>query len=128
MDNLRQINTELWPLIGVVNLFSILYLWHFFTDFLQTLHEKVYFQNGFLCIENIPWRGMLHACSTFISLEKLGIINFLPKSVRRPSVCPYVYPSVCPSGQGQTIFFLVNASPPKQLNVATTKFAGVNVL
>ena len=45
-----------------------LYLCHFFTDFLQTLHEKVLFQNDFLCIENIPWRGMLHACSAFIRL------------------------------------------------------------
>ena len=39
MDKFQQISTELWPL----------------------------FQNDFLCIENIPWRGMLHACSAFIT-------------------------------------------------------------
>ena len=38
MDKFRQISTELWLL----------------------------FQNDFLCIENIPWWGMLHACSAFI--------------------------------------------------------------
>ena len=26
-----------------------------------------FFQNDFHCIENILWRGMLHACSAFIS-------------------------------------------------------------
>ena len=70
MDIFRQISTELWPLIDVINWFFTLYLWHFFTDFLQTLHEKVSFQNDFLCIENILWRGMLHACSPFISLSQ----------------------------------------------------------
>ena len=66
MDKFRQISTELWPLIDVINCFFSLYLWHFCTDFLKTLHEKVKFPNDFLCIENIPWRGMLHACSAFI--------------------------------------------------------------
>ena len=40
MDKFRQKSTELWPL----------------------------FQNNFLCIENIPWRGMLHSCSAYIWL------------------------------------------------------------
>ena len=66
MDKFRQISTELWPLIDVISWFFTLYLWHFFTGFLQTLHGKVKFQNDFLCIENIPWRGMLHACGAFI--------------------------------------------------------------
>ena len=37
----KQISTEFWPLIDVTNWFFTLYLRHFFTDFLQTLHEKV---------------------------------------------------------------------------------------
>ena len=41
MDIFRQISTELWPLIDVINWFFTLHLRHFFTDFLQTLHEKV---------------------------------------------------------------------------------------
>ena len=45
MDKFRQISTELWPL----------------------------FQNDFLCIEDIPWRGMLHACSAFMLLLKTFI-------------------------------------------------------
>ena len=36
--------------------------------------------------------------------RKKGYINFVPKSVRRPSVCLSVRPSVT---------FLVNVSPPK---------------
>ena len=43
MDKFRHISTELWPLIEVLNWFFTLYLWHFFTDFLQTWLEKVYF-------------------------------------------------------------------------------------
>ena len=41
MDKFQQISTELWPL----------------------------FRNDFLCIENIPWLGMLHACSAFIEAK-----------------------------------------------------------
>ena len=41
MDKFRQISTEFWPLIDVINWVFPLYLWHFFTDFLQTLHENV---------------------------------------------------------------------------------------
>ena len=49
------------------------------------------------------------------SLEKKGYINFVSKSVRRPSVRSYVRPSVT---------FLVNVSPPKPLEVATSTFVG----
>ena len=49
--------------------------------------------------------------------RKKGYINFVPKSVRRPSVCPSVRPSVRPS-----VTFLVNASPPKPLDIATLNF------
>ena len=69
MDKFRQISTALWPLIDVIDWFFTLYLWHFFTDFLQTLHEIVWFQNDFLSIENILWWGMLYACSAFISFS-----------------------------------------------------------
>ena len=41
MDTFRQISIELWPLIDIINWFFTLCLWHFFTDFLQLLHEKV---------------------------------------------------------------------------------------
>ena len=53
------------------------------------------------------------------SLEKKGYINFVSKSVRRPSVCPSVRPCVRPS-----VTFLVNVSPPKPLEVATSNFVG----
>ena len=66
MDKFGQISTELWSLIGIINWFFTLYLLHFFTNFLQTLNENAWFQNDFLCVENILWRGMLHACSAFI--------------------------------------------------------------
>ena len=53
--------------------------------------------------------------------RKKGYINFVSKSVRRPSVrlsvCPSVRPSVRPS-----VTFLVNVSPPKPLEVATSNF------
>ena len=53
--------------------------------------------------------------------RKKGYINFVSKSVRRPSVrlsvCPSVRPSVRPS-----VTFLVNVSPPKPLEVATLNF------
>ena len=53
--------------------------------------------------------------------RKKGYINFVSKSVRCPSVCPsvlvcvrtYVRPSVT---------FIVNVSPPKPLEVATSNF------
>ena len=45
--------------------------------------------------------------------RKKGYINFVPNSVRRPSVCPSVRPSVT---------FLVNASPPKPSDIATLNF------
>ena len=41
--------------------------------------------------------------------RKKGYINFVSKSVRRPSVCP-------------SVTFLVNVSPPKPLEVATSNF------
>ena len=56
MDKFQQIITELWPL----------------------------FQNDFLCIENTPWWGMLHACSAFIvfkgtaSKKNYKVMNFCP--------------------------------------------------
>ena len=36
-----QISSELWPLIDVINWFSL----SFFTDFLQTLHESSYWKD-----------------------------------------------------------------------------------
>ena len=47
--------------------------------------------------------------------RKKGYINFVSKSVRRPSVRPSVRTSVT---------FLVNVSPPKPLEVATSNFVG----
>ena len=41
--------------------------------------------------------------------KKKGYINFVPKSVGRPSVC-------------LSVTFLVNGSPPKLLDVATSNF------
>ena len=64
----------------------------------------------------------LHSSYTRFIVRKVGYQKV------GPSVCLYVYPFVCPSGQGQTMYFLVNASPPKVINVATANFAGVNVL
>ena len=52
------------------------------------------------------------------SLEKKGIlISCQSRSVVRPSVCPSVRPCVRPS-----VTFLVNVSPPKPLEVATSNF------
>ena len=48
-------------------------------------------------------------------VRKKGYINFVSKSVRLPSVRPSVRPSVT---------FLVNVSPPKPLEVATSNFVG----
>ena len=50
-------------------------------------------------------------------LKKKGYINFVPKSVRCPSVCPSVRAYVRPS-----VTFLVNVSPPKLLDLATSNF------
>ena len=61
------------------------------------------------------------------SLEKKGFINFVSKSVRRPSVRLSVRPSVCPSVRPcvrPSVTFLVNVSPPKPLEVATSNFVG----
>ena len=44
MGKFRQICTELWSLIYVMELVLALYLWHFFTDFLQTLYESLYWE------------------------------------------------------------------------------------
>ena len=51
-------------------------------------------------------------CPLF-SLEK-GYINFVSKSVRRPCVCT-------------SVTLLVNVSPPKPLEVATSNFVGEKV-
>ena len=54
------------------------------------------------------------------SLEKKGIlISCQSRSVVRPSVRPSVRPCVRPS-----VTFLVNVSPPKPLEVATSNFVG----
>ena len=45
--------------------------------------------------------------------RKKGYINFVPKSIRRLSVCPSVRPSVT---------FLVDESPPQSLDIATLNF------
>ena len=55
---------------------------------------------------NIP-NGKEGFYTHFFSLEK-RYINFVSKSVRRPSVCLPVRPCVRPS-----VTFLVNVSPPK---------------
>ena len=49
--------------------------------------------------------------------RKKGYINFVPKLVRRPSVRASVRPCGCAS-----VTFLVNVSPPKRLDVATSNF------
>ena len=59
-------------------------------------------------------------CSVIIPaffFRKKGYINFVSKSVRRPSVRLSVRLSVRPS-----VTFLVNVSPPKPLEVATSNF------
>ena len=53
---------------------------------------------------------------TLLSLEK-GYINFVPKSVRRPSVRAYV--RLCVRAFAT---FLVNASPPQLLDLTTSTF------
>ena len=65
--------------------------------------------------------GILHVCKNVIIpaffFRKKGYINFVSKSVRSPSVRPSVRPCVRPS-----VTFLVNVSPPKPLEVATSNF------
>ena len=51
--------------------------------------------------------------------RKKGYINFVSKSVRRPSVRLSARPCVRLS-----VTFLVNVSPPKPLEVATSNFVG----
>ena len=58
-------------------------------------------------------------CYTHFFVRKIGYINFVPKSVRRPSVCASVCLSVSPS-----VTFLVIVSSPKPLDVATSNFVG----
>ena len=61
-----------------------------------------------------------HARHYFIisafSFRKKGYNYFVPKLVGRPSVC------LC-LPQGQIMYFLVNVSPPKTLDIATSNFA-----
>ena len=59
--------------------------------------------------------------------RKKGYINFVPKSVRRPSVRASVRPCVCASVRlcvCASVTFLVIVSPPKPLEVATSNFVG----
>ena len=56
-------------------------------------------------------------------VRKIGYINFIPKSVRRPSVRPSVRPCVCLSVR-PSVTFLVIVSSPKPLDVATSNFVG----
>ena len=63
--------------------------------------------------------------------RKKGYINFVSKSIRRPSVRPSVRLSVRPSVRlsvrpcvRPSVTFLVNVSPPKPLEVATSNFVG----
>ena len=60
---------------------------------------------------------LLYSCYTRFFVGKIGYINFVPKSIRRPSVRPSVRPSDRPS-----VTFLVIASSPKPLDVATSNF------
>ena len=62
MDKFRQISTELWPLVDVINWFYTLYLWLFFFKNIA-IDLWIVFE-----IKNISWRGMMHACSAFSSL------------------------------------------------------------
>ena len=58
------------------------------------------------------------------SLEKKGIlISCQSRSVVRPSVRPSVCLSLCPCVR-PSVTFLVNVSPPKPLEVATSNFVG----
>ena len=61
MDKFRQISTELWLLIDVINCFSL----SIFVISLPIFFKLCMKMSSFK-IEKIPWRGMLHACSAFI--------------------------------------------------------------
>ena len=72
-------------------------------------------------LQNIPkidlgWKYIVIPAFFF---KKKGYINFVSKSVRRPSFRPSVRPCVRPS-----VTFLVNVSPPKPLEIATSNFVG----
>ena len=74
------------------------------------------FTGSFECtLVKIPhcWKSHVtaHIIIPAFSLEKKGYINFVSKSVRRPSVRLAVSPSVT---------FLVNVYPPKPLEVAAS--------
>ena len=58
-------------------------------------------------------------CYTRFFVRKIGYINFVPKSVRCPSVRAYVCLSVRSS-----VTFLVIVSSPKPLGVETSNFVG----
>ena len=52
MDKFGQIGTELWPLIDVIKgFFFTLYVWHFFTDFLQTCMKRSIFKMIFFSLK-----------------------------------------------------------------------------
>ena len=70
----------------------------------------------------VPANNTHFLCPRFFS--KKGYINFVPTSVSLPSVCPPVRPSVC-AWVRPSVMFLVNASPPKPLGLATSNFTGV---
>ena len=71
--------------------------------------ETQYANVRFLC--QIRFSSLIVIPAFFF--RKKGYINFVSKSVRRPSVRPSVRTSV---------MFLVNVSPPKPLEVATSNF------
>ena len=71
------------------------------------------FVRHWVCGLGVQARSFLYP---LFSLEKKGIlISCQSRSVVRPSVRPCVRPSVT---------FLVNVSPPKPLEVATSNFVG----
>ena len=74
---------------------------------------------GFLDRGSNLQKGVRFVNYTRFFVRKIGYINFVPKSVRRPSVRPSVRASVCPS-----VTFLVIVSSPKPLDVATSNFVG----
>ena len=69
--------------------------------------------HGWFCC-TVKGHGICFVCYTRFFVRKIGYINFVPKSVRRPSVRLSVRLSVRPS-----VTFLVIVSSPKPLDVAT---------